>query len=641
MSGATAVALLIFIGAMSKSAQVPLHMWLPDSLYAPTPIHALLHAGIINAGGFLLNRLAPLYALSSTTLHVVFAVGLVTAIVGASMMLVQNDIKKTLGYSTIGQMGYMIMECGLGAFSLAVFHLIAHGLFKASIFLNCGDVIHQNRHDPQRPQPATIVQHDTESSGWLPALIVSLALPFVIVYAAHHYLDIAILDSHGLLIFLLFSWVTASTAALSIFHSVIEASVAVHGYMLLVVGFVSTAYLFAAETFTHFLYPEEGVVAAYFKAGALPEGVFLAVMALFVLSITGGWFFVYADIEGQRTLRSGPLFTHLYLLFANRLYLDALALRLNSALGRAGRALDRSRVPFLVLAVIALAIGGLSMSGNLPGDSLGAVAGVLVAGLFLPLFPFHVVYVTALTRAPRGLTVALSILLPALGVGGAAVLIPKLPPPALSAVGVLAAVGAVWGSIKALVQVRVSRLLAHAGLALYSVLWWHLAQVGKLTPHSMVYASAVTLALGGLTLGWDRVRVRHGDLDLNQIGGLFKPMPRFALCMALLVMAVAGLPPFAQFFGYLAMLLGPSTKLSAGLVAVIAAWFAASWYMFGLMRRLLFGPHRTDLRYEDLGPAEIGAFVVVIALLILLGSVPEGWMEAWVTMLAQVQGGVS
>jgi NADH-quinone oxidoreductase subunit M len=342
--------------------------------------------------------------------------------------------------------------------------------------------------------------------------------------------------------------------------------------------------------------------------------VFLAVMTLFILSITGGWFFVYADREGQRKLRSGFLFTHLYLLFSNRLYLDALALRLNSALGRAGRALDRSRVPFLVLAVIALVIVGQSMSRGLSGDSLGAVAGVLALGLLLPLFPFHVVYVTALTRAPRGLTVALSILLPALGVGGAAVLIPKLPPPALSAVGVLAAVGAVWGSIKALTQVRVSRLLAHAGLALYSVLWWHLAQVGRLTPHSMLYAAAVTLALGGLTLGWDRLRVRHGDLDLNQIGGLFN---------------------------YLAMLLNPSTTMSAGLVAVIAAWFAASWYMFGLMRRLLFGPHRTDLRYEDLGPAEIGAFVVVIALLILLGSVPEGWMEAGVTLLAQVQGGVS
>ena len=641
MSGATAVALLIFIGAMSKSAQVPLHMWLPDSLYAPTPIHALLHAGIINAGGFLLNRLAPLYALSSTTLHVVFAVGLVTAIVGASMMLVQNDIKKTLGYSTIGQMGYMIMECGLGAFSLAVFHLVAHGLFKASIFLNCGDVIHQNRHDPQRPQPATTEEHDTDSSGWLTALIVSLVLPLVIVYAAHHFLDIAILDSHGLLIFLLFGWVTASTAALSIFHSNIEETMAVHGSMLVVVGLVSAAYLFAAESFTHFLYPEKGVVAAYFKAGALPKGVFVMIMTLFVAAITGGWFFVYADREGQRKLRSGSLFTHLYLLFANRLYLDALALRLYRALGRAGRALDRSLIPFLVLVVIALFISGQGMSGVLSGDTLGVVAGVLVAGLLLPLFPFHVVYVTALTRAPRGLTVALSILLPALGVGGAAVLIPKLPPPALSAVSVLAAVGAVWGSLKALTQVRVPQLLAHAGLALYSVLWWHLAQGGKLTHPSMVYALAVTLALGGLTFGWDRLRVRYGDLDLNHIGGLFKPMPRFALCMALLVMAVAGLPPFALFFGYLAMLLAPSTTMSAGLVAVIAAWFAASWYMFGLMKRLLFGPHRTDLRYEDLGPAEIAAFVAVIALLILLGSVPEGWMEAGVTMLAQVQGGVS
>jgi len=320
--------------------------------------------------------------------------------------------------------------------------------------------------------------------------------------------------------------------------------------------------------------------------------------------------------------------------------------------------------------VIALVIAGQGMVRELSGDSLGAVAGVLAAGLFLPLFPFHVVYVTALTRAPRGLTVALSILLPALGIGGAAVLIPKLPPPALSAVSVLAAIGAVWGSIKALTQVRVSLLLAHAGLALYSVLWWHLAQVGKLTPHSMVYALAVTLALGGLTFGWDRIRgkltphsmvyalavtlalggltfgwdrirVRYGDLDLNHIGGLFKPMPRFALCMALLVMAMVGMPPFTLFFGYLTMLLAPSMTMSAGLVAVIAAWFAASWYMFGLMRQLLFGPHRTDLRYEDLGPAEIAVFAAVIAMLILLGAVPEAWMEAGVTLLAQVQGGVS
>src|SRR5207244_5775191 len=94
IGGATAVTLLLFIGAMSKSAQFPIHIWLPHSLYAPTPVHALLHAGIINAGGFLLNRLAPLYGLSPTTLHLVFAIGAMTALLGAGMMLTQNDIKK-------------------------------------------------------------------------------------------------------------------------------------------------------------------------------------------------------------------------------------------------------------------------------------------------------------------------------------------------------------------------------------------------------------------------------------------------------------------------------------------------------------------------------------------------------------------
>ncbi len=98
MTGSTAVTLLIFIGAMSKSAQFPLHIWLPSSLYAPTPVHALLHAGIINAGGFLINRLAPLYGLSPPSLHIAFVIGTITAFMGASMMLAQNDIKKTLGY---------------------------------------------------------------------------------------------------------------------------------------------------------------------------------------------------------------------------------------------------------------------------------------------------------------------------------------------------------------------------------------------------------------------------------------------------------------------------------------------------------------------------------------------------------------
>ncbi|HCG72065.1 MAG TPA: NADH-quinone oxidoreductase subunit L, partial [Nitrospina sp.] len=151
ISAVTAIALLVFVGAIAKSCQFPLHVWLPDTMDSPTPVSALMHAGIVNAGGFLLNRLAPFYALSPNTLHIVFIVGLLTVILGASMMLAQNDIKKTLGFSTMAQMGYMIMECGLGAFALAIFHLIAHGFFKASLFLHSGQGIHTSREEPKFP----------------------------------------------------------------------------------------------------------------------------------------------------------------------------------------------------------------------------------------------------------------------------------------------------------------------------------------------------------------------------------------------------------------------------------------------------------------------------------------------------------
>ena len=635
MTGATAVTMLIFIGGMSKSAQFPLHMWLPDSLYAPTPIHALLHAGIINAGGFLLNRMAPLYSLSTPTLHVVFVIGLLTAILGTSMMLTQNDIKKTLGYSTIGQMGYMIMECGLGAYGLAVFHLIAHGLFKGSIFLNCGDVIHQARQDPQRPPHAIKKEtKEKESKGWVTALIVSLIMPLVLVTAAHYFLDVAILDSHGLLIFLLFSWVTASHAMLTLFHSNVDHSMALHGYVLMAVGLMSTLYLFAAEAFTHYLYPDPAVVTAHFQAGALPIWAFILVVALFIASITGGWFFVYAHRSiKQGHILPGNTIIHMYLFFANRLYLDGVALRITGAISRAGKGLDRSKIAYVILVAIALIIAAVGLSPQL--------IGLFIAGLFLPLFPFNVLYMEVLTRVPRNLTVAASILMPAIGLILAASLLPTIDQGALSVIGTLAAIGAVWGSIKAMTQVRVSLLLANAGLVLYSVVWWHIAQAGSLTPQSIVYILAVTLVLAGLTYGWSCLRARYGDLDLNHIGGLFRTMPRFAFCMGLLIMATAGLPPFGLFFSYLAMLFSPSTTMSAGLVAIIAAWFAASWFMFSMMKRLLFGPHRSDLQYEDLIPREIAYFAVIIVCLILLsGGVPLAWNEVGGTMLAQIQGGM-
>ncbi|TKB75265.1 MAG: NADH-quinone oxidoreductase subunit L, partial [Nitrospira sp.] len=217
ISATTAVTSLLFIGAMGKSAQFPLHFWLPGSLFAPTPVHALLHAGIINAGGFLINRLAPLFGLSATTLHIAFVVGTLTAILGATTMLAQNDIKKTLGFSTIGQMGYMIMECGLGAFSLAVFHLIAHGLFKGTVFLNCGNVIHKARQEPAFPHADPHAEEQEFSRlTWFTGFTTTLLIPLLILLVTHGVLHIPLLESQGTVIFLFFIWVTSSQAILTL-----------------------------------------------------------------------------------------------------------------------------------------------------------------------------------------------------------------------------------------------------------------------------------------------------------------------------------------------------------------------------------------------------------------------------------------
>src|ERR1044071_8893036 len=248
MNGVTLVTLLIFIAAMSKSAQFPLHMWLPDSLYAPTPVHALLHAGIINAGGFLLTRLAPLYDLSPTTLDVVFAIGLLTALLGSSMMLTQNDIKKTLGYSTIGQMGFMIMECGLGAYALAIFHLIAHGLFKGCIFLNCGYVIHAARQEPRLPGSRHNITDPAEFSSltWITGFVTTLILPLIILLAVHGILRIPLGESNGTTILLFFGWATSSQAILTMSRLRAVASWKVAISMLGCLVLVILTYLMAA-----------------------------------------------------------------------------------------------------------------------------------------------------------------------------------------------------------------------------------------------------------------------------------------------------------------------------------------------------------------------------------------------------------
>ena len=137
------ITLLLFVGAMGKSAQIPLYVWLPDAMAGPTPVSALIHAAtMVTAGVYMVARCSILFALAPVTMEVIAIVGAVTAVFAATIGLVQNDIKKVLAYSTISQLGYMFLAMGVAAFSAGIFHLVTHAFFKALLFLGSGAVIH-------------------------------------------------------------------------------------------------------------------------------------------------------------------------------------------------------------------------------------------------------------------------------------------------------------------------------------------------------------------------------------------------------------------------------------------------------------------------------------------------------------------
>jgi NADH-quinone oxidoreductase subunit L len=148
VSTITLICLLLFTGAVGKSAQVPLHVWLPDAMEGPTPISALIHAAtMVTAGVFMVARLAPLYSLSPVAMDVVAVIGALTMVLGATIALTQTDIKRVVAYSTVSQLGYMMMACGVGAYAAGMYHLLTHGAFKALLFLGCGSVIIALHHE--------------------------------------------------------------------------------------------------------------------------------------------------------------------------------------------------------------------------------------------------------------------------------------------------------------------------------------------------------------------------------------------------------------------------------------------------------------------------------------------------------------
>jgi NADH-quinone oxidoreductase subunit L len=257
----TAIALLLFVGAMGKSAQIPLYVWLPDAMEGPTPVSALIHAAtMVTAGVYMVTRMNAVYTLSPFAMDVVAVVGVVTAIFAASMALVQNDIKKVLAYSTISQLGYMFLALGVGAFSAGVFHLMTHAFFKALLFLGAGSVIH-----------AMSGEQDIQKMGGLWSKIPKTAITFATATLA-----------------------IAGIPPLAGFFSkdeILWRAFEKH-WALWIVGFITAAmtafYMFrlAYMTFSGYSRADEHVEKHIHES---PSSMTVPLMILAVLSVIGGW----------------------------------------------------------------------------------------------------------------------------------------------------------------------------------------------------------------------------------------------------------------------------------------------------------------------------------------------------------------
>ncbi len=219
---ASVIAIFIMISAIIKSAGFPFHIWLPFTLEGPNPISALMHAGIVNAGAFIANRFAPLFIHGVEALHVALIIGFITAILGSALMLMQNDIKKALAYSTVGQMGYMMLEIGSGAFALAIYHMMVHGIFKASLFLGSGGIIHEARNEPNISKQSVFdfifLKLKYKNPSIFEYLIFVLIIPMSVAFLIFSPL-IKENSFDSTMIFYLFAWVSGSQVVYTMYHS--------------------------------------------------------------------------------------------------------------------------------------------------------------------------------------------------------------------------------------------------------------------------------------------------------------------------------------------------------------------------------------------------------------------------------------
>lgn len=301
------IALFLVGAALLKSAQFPLHGWLIEVMETPTPVSALLHAGIINAGGFLVLRFAEVLSLSLPSLNTLAIVGGFTALFGSLVMLTQTSIKVNLAYSTIAQMGFMMLECGLAAFSAALLHIVAHSLYKAHAFLSSGSVV------------------DIARASWTPSpggkphparLTFAIAGVLAITFAVSRSFGAGLMEKPGV-------FALGAVLMLGLIHLVANGIDERPDFY--VVGRTVSLAAFVAVVYFSLQYAVEWLLSGTFPvSGALPGPLSIVIVTAVVLS-----FAVVTFLQSLVPAQAGaPRWQALYAHVSNGLYVNTLANRL-------------------------------------------------------------------------------------------------------------------------------------------------------------------------------------------------------------------------------------------------------------------------------------------------------------------------
>jgi NAD(P)H-quinone oxidoreductase subunit 5 len=266
-----ALAVLLVIPALARSSQVPFHGWLPSTLAAPTPVSALMHAGVVNAGAILILRFSPLVGESALAMSLIFAAGAVTVVFASVVRLVKPDVKGRLVFSTMAQMGFMFLALGLGAFAAAVFHLVSHGLFKSALFLGAGSGV--SREATQRAWPARRAPRPVAAAA---AVLLGILVPVAAILAARAVLVIELpASSQALQLFVVFTAGIALGATLWTHFTVITVALGTLAVTALAFGY--STLIASMDGVLNFAVPAGAVAAIWL---ALPATALLGLQVL-------------------------------------------------------------------------------------------------------------------------------------------------------------------------------------------------------------------------------------------------------------------------------------------------------------------------------------------------------------------------